>query len=98
MSAVEKELKRERLYVRVSPRQREVISEAAEVDEKGVSAFVLEAALVKAQRILADRHTFVLDDDHWHAFLSLLDQRPVMPISTKPRLEKLLQEPSVIER
>ena len=97
MAAVDRELKRDRLYVRVSPRQREVIAEAAETDEKAVSVFVLDAALVRAQRILADRHSFALDDVRWREFTSVLD-RPVMPLASKPRLEKLLQEPSVLEQ
>jgi uncharacterized protein (DUF1778 family) len=96
MAAVEKDLKEKRLYVRVSSRQREVISEAAEAAEKDMSAFVLDAALVRAQSILADRRVFALDEDRWRHFSALLD-RAVMPSASKPRLEKLLHEPTVLE-
>lgn len=97
MAAAEKELKNDRLYVRVSSRQREVISEAAETAEKDVSAFVLDAALVRAQTVLADRRFFTLAESEWRHFTAILD-RPVMPLASKPRLEKLLEEPSVLER
>jgi uncharacterized protein (DUF1778 family) len=90
-----RELKEKRLYVRVSPRQREVISEAAEALKKDVSAFVLEAVMADAQRVLADRRVFVLDDERWRSFLDAIE-RPVEPLSRKPRLKRLLEQPSSI--
>lgn len=38
----------------------------------------------------------VYDKEKWEAFLALLD-RPVQDLIGKPRLRKLLQEPSVLE-
>ena len=96
MAASDKDLKRDRLYLRVSSRQREVIREAAEVAEKDLSAFVLDAALVRAQRVLADRQLFRLDKTSWNQFTQALD-RPVIEPSDKPRLLQLLREPSVLE-
>lgn len=97
MAAEERELKNQRLALRVSPRQREVIAEAAEASEKDVSAFVLESALNSAQRILADRRIFNLSLEKWTRFNEVLD-RPNTPLSSKPRLEKLLLKPSVLEQ
>ena len=93
--ATSKELKKERLYVRLSPRQRDVISEAAEAAQKDVSAFVLDAVLADADRILADRRIFDLSDEGLEAFTAALD-RDVTP--TQPNLQALLEEPSLLER
>ena len=97
MGAADKELKGDRLYVRVSRRQRQVIGEAAEAADKDLSAFVLEAALEQARTVLADRRFFALDETAWRRFTALLD-RPVTPLASKPRLEELLQTPSALER
>ena len=96
MATAPKELKDKRLYLRVSPRQREVINEAAEAIHKDVSSFVLEAVMLDAQRVLADRRLFSLDDDRWAAFLEAID-RPVEPLVHKPRLKKLIEQPSVLD-
>jgi uncharacterized protein (DUF1778 family)/GNAT superfamily N-acetyltransferase len=96
MATAERELKTERLYLRASLRQREVISEAAEVDQKDVSSFMLDAALLAARRTLVDRRLFVLSENRWSDFVHALD-RPVTPLSQKPRLEKLLREPTILD-
>jgi uncharacterized protein (DUF1778 family) len=96
MAAAEKDLKKDRLYLRVSPRQREVISEAAEASQKDLSAFVLEAAIVQAQRVLADRRIFKLDKARWERFNQALD-RPVVKPTAKAKLSDLLREPSILE-
>jgi uncharacterized protein (DUF1778 family) len=46
------------------------------------------------QQEQADQTHFVLSEEHWRAFTEALD-RPARHI---PRLEKLLREPSVLER
>jgi uncharacterized protein (DUF1778 family) len=96
MATAKKQLKDDRLYLRVSSKEREVISEAAEAAHKDLSAFVLDAALVSAESVLANRRLFALDKASWQEFNAILD-RPVVPLSSKPRLEKLLYEPSVLE-
>lgn len=93
----EKELKNLRLALRISSRQREMIAEAAEASEKDVSSFVLDAALSSAQRVLADRRVFTLGPEAWARFNDLLN-RPTTPLSSKPKLEKLLLKASVLER
>jgi uncharacterized protein (DUF1778 family) len=61
---------------------------------KNVTEFVLESACVMAENVLADRRRFVLDDAAWDRFLALLYR----PVRTKPRLEALLKEPSLLDR
>jgi len=41
-----------------------------------VSEFVVAAAVERAERELADRTRFVLDDDDWARFVALLDRPP----------------------
>jgi uncharacterized protein (DUF1778 family) len=96
MASAERDLKRDRLYLRVSSRQRELIREAAEIAEKDLSAFVLDAAVARAQHVLADRRIFKLSKPSWSQFVEILD-RPVVEPSDKPRLLKLLQEPSMLD-
>ena len=97
MATPEKEFKDQRLSMRISRRQREVIAQAAEAAETDVSAFVLDAALVSAQRVLADQRFFSVSGEAWDRFVEILD-RPVTPLSAKPRLEGLLTKPSVLEQ
>ena len=96
MATPERELKTDRLHLRLSHRQRQVIDDAAHILEKDVSAFVLDAALTSAEHLDMDRRAFVLDSQSWEQFVEVLD-RPIAPIGTKSRLEKLLAEPSVLE-
>jgi uncharacterized protein (DUF1778 family) len=42
--------------------------------------------------MLADRHHFVLNDNHWQAFQQALGR----PVQAKPQLKKLLTEPGVL--
>jgi len=85
-----REAKVERLELRTSPRQAEVIRQAAAVTDKTVTAFVLDAATLEAQRALADRRFFRLDKAHWQRFVSALDR----PTKVKPRLRELMRRSS----
>lgn len=96
MAASERDLKSERLSLRISARQRRLICDAAEAREMDVTTFVLDAVTSNAQRVLADRRMFSLPAERWDRWIEILD-RPVTPLSAKPRLEKLLQTPSVLE-
>lgn len=95
MATVGRALKTDRLYLRLSRRQREIIDEAARASEKDVSGFVLDAALANAQQVLMDRRSFTLTGERWGRFVKMLDKPVAM--GRKPRLEKLLREPSVFE-
>jgi hypothetical protein len=56
--------------------------------------FLLDSALSKAAEVMADRRLFLLDDEQWAAFLAALDAPP----QPTPRLERLLKEPSALEK
>jgi len=84
----------EKLDLRLTEDAKRTIQAAAVAAHRSVSDFVLESALTRAGEALADRREFVLSASRWKAFLEALD-RPVQP---KPRLARLLSEPSIFER
>lgn len=86
-------LKSERIDVRASAAAKDLLQQAAAAAHKNVSEFLLDAGLSAAAETLADRRVFVLDDAKWRAFQAALDR----PVRKKPRLAKLLAEPSVLE-
>jgi uncharacterized protein (DUF1778 family)/GNAT superfamily N-acetyltransferase len=74
------------INLRARTRQRELIDQAAELQGKTRSEFMLEAACEKAQNVLIDQTSFVLDQRRFKRFLDLLDQ----PIEKNKALAKLL--------
>lgn len=86
--------KEHRFHLRASERDVLTISRAAASAGTTVSAFILESASERAERMLADQTHFVLSEEQWKAFTEALDQPP----RRLPRLERLLREPSILER
>lgn len=87
-------LRSEKLDLRLTPGAKQTLQRAAAAAQRSVSEFVLESALANAAETLADRQSFQLDGVQWEAFVAALDAPPQIP----PRLARLLQEPSVLER
>ncbi len=87
------ESKSERIDIRTTANVKRVLQEAAAAKSKTVTEFVLDVALTEAAEVLADRRLFQLDDEEWAAFQAALDA----PTKPRPRLEALLNEPSVFE-
>ena len=84
----------EKLDLRLTPAAKRTLQSAAAAARRSVSEFVLESALARAEETLPDRQRFGLDGKRWAEFQEALDASP----SPAPRLEKLLNEPSVFER
>ena len=84
--------KSERIDVRASTPVKQLLQEAARAAHKNVSEFLLDAGIVAANQTLADRLRFEMTPEKWDAFQAALDQ----PVSAKPRLEKLLNEPGLL--
>jgi len=82
---------KERWDFRVDPETDRVVRQAAQTAERTLTDFVVDAAVVEAERLLADRREFVLDGEHWDRFVELLDRSP----QDNPGLEKLFATPSV---
>jgi uncharacterized protein (DUF1778 family) len=82
-----------RWNLRVASVDDDLVRQAASLSDRNLSDFVLQAAKVEAERVLADRTRFILDDAQWAEFLDLLDR----PAEANPRLAKLFATPSVFE-
>lgn len=86
--------KEQRIQLRASTREVTTIARAAASEGMSVSAFILDSASERAQRTLADQRHFELNAKQWRAFTEALDRPP----RSLPRLERLLREPSILER
>lgn len=84
-------LKDTRWNLRVAPDANELVRQAASARHQNLTAFVIEAALGEAERVLADRTSFPLDEARWNEFVALLDR----PVRDNSGLGKLFAEPSV---
>ena len=78
-----------RINLRASARQEQLLKHAAAATDRTMTDFVLESAVTEAERVLADRRWFLIDDERWEEFQRLLDQ----PARDLPRLRTLLATP-----
>ena len=83
----------DRLEIRLSAAAKKVLQQAASSQRKSISAFVLDSGLSAAAEALADRREFKLSAQQYDAFVAALDA----PSKAKPRVEKLLKKPTVLE-
>ncbi|MGH3825054.1 MAG: DUF1778 domain-containing protein [Pseudonocardiaceae bacterium] len=79
-----------RINLRASARQEQLLKRAAAATDRTMTDFVLETAVVEAERVLADRRWFLIDDQRWDEFQRLLDR----PARDLPKLRALLAEPA----
>lgn len=85
--------KSERIDIRTTKYTKRLLQEAATARHKSISDFLLENGIAAAERTMADRTVFALDDKRWRAFQTVLDR----PVKARPRLRKLLTEPGVFD-
>lgn len=94
MAAPSSRQNRERRWnLRVERNEDEIVRAASDAAGTSYSNFIRDAAVVEAQRILADRTRFILDEEQWHLFNELLDRPPRVPSG----LRDLFSRPSVFE-
>jgi uncharacterized protein (DUF1778 family) len=82
---------KERWDFRVATEKDQLVRQAAETADRTLTDFVVDAAVIEAERVLADRSQFVLDAEQWARFVAILDRPP----QSKPGLEKLFSRPSI---
>lgn len=82
---------KERWDFRVASETDRLVRSAAATAERTLTDFVVGAAVMEAERLLADRTHFVLEAEQWNRFVELLDHSP----QDIPGLEKLFGKPSV---
>lgn len=78
--------KTERIGLRVSVAQRELLAAASQTESTTLTEFILDAATTRAEDVLADRSAFSLDQESFAAFVALVDR----PIADLPRLRARL--------
>ena len=74
-----------RVNLRVAPADDVLLRQAAELQGESLSEFLIVSGRERAERLVADRTRFVLDDAAWAAFNSALDR----PAEVKPELREL---------
>jgi len=70
-----------------------VVRRAAGESDRELSEFVRSAAVLEAERVLADRTVFTLDGAQWDRLVEILDRPPRVPTG----LKELFSRPSVFE-
>lgn len=83
----------ERWDFRVAPETDDLVRRAADAADRSLTDFVVAAARVEAERVLADRTTFVLSPEQWERFIEVLDR----PERDNPGLARLFSKPSVFQ-
>lgn len=83
-------IKTERLNIRATQKEKELVEQAARLTHVSASQFVLRAALVSAEDVLVDHNRFILSPERMHAFTDMLD-RPARAI---PALTEAASKPS----
>ena len=81
----------ERWDFRVAAETDKLVREAAGSSARTLTEFVVTAASVEAERVLADRTRFALSEADWDRFVELLDRPP----RENPGLARLFAKPSV---
>jgi uncharacterized protein (DUF1778 family) len=74
-----------RVNLRVAPADDLLLRQAAELLGETLSEFLIESGRERAERLVADRTRFVLDDAAWTVFNEALDR----PEEIKPELREL---------
>jgi uncharacterized protein (DUF1778 family) len=82
-------VKDERLQVRVDPASKRALEQAAAASHLNLSAFVLQAAQLRAEEILAERTTISLSPAAAAAFTRALQE----PATVNARLASALRRP-----
>jgi uncharacterized protein (DUF1778 family) len=94
MAAMAVRAKSSRWNLRVKEDEDIVVRRAAAESERELSEFVRTAAVLEAERVLADRTVFELDERRWKRFVEALDRPPRVPAG----LRELFSRPDVFEK
>ncbi len=86
--------KNARLNLRLNDDHDALLRQAANTLGQSVSEFLTNSAVDRAHEVLADQHHFVLDQDAWDRFVTVLDS-PAVP---DPALVELFSRPRRIVR
>ena len=82
-------VKEQRLQIRIDPHEKQLLERAADATHQNLSAFVLQAAALHAEEVLAERSVVALSPQAAEAFSEALAQ----PASVNQRLAAALERP-----
>ena len=82
------------INIRARVMQRNLIDKAAAMLNKNRSDFMLEVACREAENVLLDRRLFLVDDEAYKAFETLLNA----PVNDNPALRRLLNRKAPWEK
>ncbi len=94
MPAIVSRNRTERINIRVTKAQAQLIRLAASQKSANVSTFLVESACLRAEEELASQRHFVYTEKQWTCFTAALDSSAKL----KPRLRELLAAPSALEQ
>ena len=83
--------KSQQINFRATDRQADVLRRAAAATDRTLTDFVLDSAVDRAERVLADRHWFGVSQEQWEVFVELLDE----PLPSTDRLRRLRERADV---
>jgi uncharacterized protein (DUF1778 family) len=81
--------KTERLNLRIEKADEALFKQAAQVRSETLTQFLVESGRERAERLLADRSSFVVDADAWEEIVAAMDQ----PATARPELADLFSRP-----
>lgn len=81
--------KTQRLNLRIDEEDRRLFDEAALDQRESLTQFLVESGRERAERLLADRTSFRVDDERWRAIEAAMDR----PAEAKPELVALFSRP-----
>ncbi len=77
--------KSQRINLRASSRQEDLLRRAAEATDHTLTEFILDSAVDHAQRVLAERRWFTASDEQFEEFVRLFDA----PLPSTSRFDEL---------
>ena len=80
--------KDQRLYLRMSSKQKNVINRAAQSRHLTISQFVMQATMDAAEAVLNEQNVFTMTPEQWEKFQARLDE----PARIIPALQQLHAE------
>jgi uncharacterized protein (DUF1778 family) len=78
-----------RVHLRIAAEDKDLFERACSLHEESLTEFLVESGRERAERLLADRTHFVLDEADWQTFNEALDR----PAESRPELAKLFTRP-----
>lgn len=78
-----------RVHLRIAAEDKELFEQARNLHEESLTEFLVESGRERAERLLADRTDFVLNEADWKAFTETLDR----PAQVRPELARLFARP-----